>query len=72
METLTSIGSWLAANGVTIVAILWCVEKILRLIDKITPETMKWDDNIADILARILTKIGEMFPVTKKDDTTAK
>ena len=66
MEILKTVGSWLAVNGVTLVAILWTVEKMLRLIDKVTPATMKWDDNIADILAKILKKLGEMFPVTKQ------
>ena len=42
----------------TIVAIGWTVEKILRLLDNITPESWHWDNDIADILGKILKAIG--------------
>jgi hypothetical protein len=38
----------------TIVAIGWLLEKALRLLNDITPESWKWDDNLADLLARLL------------------
>ena len=37
-----------------IAGIGWFVEKVLRLLNDITPEAMKWDDNLADLLANIL------------------
>ncbi len=42
----------------TIVAIGWSLEKILRLLNQITPESWKWDDNLADILGKLLKAIG--------------
>ena len=37
-----------------IAGIGWFVEKVLRLLNDITPPEMKWDDNLADLLANIL------------------
>ena len=42
----------------TIVAIGWSLEKILKLIDNITPPSWHWDNDIADILSKILKAIG--------------
>jgi len=42
----------------TIVAIGWSVEKILRLLNTITPASWKWDDNLADIVGKILLSIA--------------
>lgn len=46
----------------TIVAIGWLIEKILRLLNDITPASWKWDDNLADLLARLLKMIGGKKP----------
>ncbi len=42
----------------TIVAIGWSIEKILRLVDNITPDGWHWDNDIADILGKMLKAIG--------------
>ena len=42
----------------TIVAIGWLLEKILRLLNDLTPEGWKWDDNLADLLANLLKAIA--------------
>lgn len=51
---------WLMQNGANIVAILWTVDQLLKIIAKMTPT--KIDDNISDYLGSILSKF---FP--KKD-----
>jgi hypothetical protein len=52
----------------TIVAIGWCVEKILRLLNDLTPEAWKWDDNLADLLANILKAIAGKAGVKKTEE----
>jgi len=51
---------WLMQNGANVVAILWTVDQLLKIIAKMTPT--KIDDNISDYLGSILSKF---FP--KKD-----
>lgn len=52
---MENVWSWIIANGITLVAIGWSVEKVLRLIDKLLPEHIKIDNNLADYLAKLLT-----------------
>lgn len=55
---LQAIIAWIVTALPVVVAIGWSVEKILRLLNDLTPETMKWDDNLADLLANILKALG--------------
>jgi hypothetical protein len=50
------------------VAIGWLLEKALRLLNDITPENWKWDDNLADVLARLLKLIGGKKPELPGDN----
>lgn len=43
---------WITLNWVNVVAALWLLEQLLRLISELTP--WKWDDNIVAVLANIL------------------
>ena len=49
----------------TIVAIGWSVEKILRLLNQITPAGWTWDDNLADVLGKLLKALAGL---SKKKD----
>lgn len=40
----------------------WSVEKLLRLLDRLLPESVTWDNNLADIIANILKSF---FPKKK-------
>jgi len=42
----------------TVVAIGWSIEKILRLIDTLLPESVTIDNDIAEFLGRMLKMIG--------------
>jgi len=42
----------------TIVAVGWSVEKILRLLNTVTPASWKWDNDLADILGKVLLAIA--------------
>ena len=53
---ILSMGTWLQANWVPLAAGLWLVEQGFRVVSKITP--WKWDDNLVDILAKILSSIA--------------
>jgi len=48
---------WLINNWVQIVAGLWALEQLLRIISPLTP--WKWDDNIVSIFGKILQ---QFFP----------
>jgi len=43
---------------ITIVAIGWSIEKILRLIDTLLPKEVTIDNDIAEFLGRILKMLG--------------
>ena len=43
---------WITANWVQLVAGLWLLEQLLRLLSEMTP--WKWDDNIVKVLSSIL------------------
>jgi len=45
---------WLTNNWVHIVAILWSLDQLLKVVAQLTPT--KVDDNIADILGKILAR----------------
>ena len=58
MEKLIDLGQAIMVALPTIVAIGWSIEKILRLLNTITPKEWKWDDNLADILGKTLKAIA--------------
>lgn len=62
MEWFNELWAWLVLNGASLVAILWTVEKLLRLISRLT--SWEWDDNLADWLANILE---QFFPEKKEE-----
>jgi hypothetical protein len=43
---------WITQNWVQVVAGLWLLEQLLRLVSELTP--WKWDDNIVKIFSNIL------------------
>jgi len=47
-----SIIEYIQTNWVQLVAGLWLLEQLLRLISELTP--WKWDDNIVKVLSKIL------------------
>lgn len=51
---MESIFSFFSNHGVDIVAILWTIDQLLKLVSKLTP--WGWDDNISDILGSLLAK----------------
>ena len=50
---LANIGAIIAQ----VAGIGWFIEKVLRLLNDVTPEGWKWDDNLADLLANILKAV---------------
>ena len=60
---LSGIFLWFQAHWVEVAAGLWLLEQALRTLSKVTPWT--WDDNLVDVLAKILSSI---FPKPKDDD----
>jgi hypothetical protein len=50
----SQIVNYIMTNWVKIVAALWLVEQVLRVISEMTP--WKWDDNIAKVFTGILKK----------------
>ena len=58
MENIQSILNSIMVALPTIVAIGWSVEKILRLLNNVTPKEWKWDDNLADILGKTLKAVA--------------
>lgn len=57
MEIIMNIVQFFQTNWVELAAGLWLIEQALRVLSKITPWT--WDDNLVDVLAKIL---GQVFP----------
>ena len=51
---------WLKANWVQLVAGLWALEQVLRVISEMTP--WKWDDNLVKVISKILKSF---FPQKK-------
>ena len=51
---------WIIQNAGQIALIIIAVEKVIRLISKITP--WKWDDDLADWLAKIINSIKPNQP----------
>ena len=49
---MNSIINWITGNWVQLVAGLWLLEQLLRLISELTP--WKWDDNIVKVFSKIL------------------
>lgn len=45
---------WITTNWMSIVAALWSLDQLLKIVAKLTPT--KIDDNIADYLGNILAK----------------
>lgn len=46
--------AWFTNNWVNVVAILWSVDQLLKVVSKLTP--WGWDDNVSDILGNLLLK----------------
>lgn len=51
---MEAIFSFITNHGVELVAILWTIDQLLKLVSKLTP--WKWDDNLSDILGDLLAK----------------
>ena len=60
-----AIFEWLKDNLIMIVAVGWSLEELLRLADKLLPESITIDNKIADYLARVL----KAFAPKKKPPT---
>lgn len=52
---------WIQTNWVNVVAILWTVDQLLKIIAKLNP-AHDWVDNVSDALGNILVKF---FPKGK-------
>lgn len=50
MEIIT----WAQTNWVNIVAALWTVDQLLKIVSPMTP--WKFDDNLADMLGKVLAR----------------
>lgn len=46
--------TWIQTNWVQVVAGLWAIEQVLRIISPLTP--WKWDDNLVSMLGKLLQK----------------
>lgn len=46
---------WISHNWVNIVAILWSVDQILKVVAKLNPKH-DWVDNLSDMFGNILVK----------------
>ena len=46
--------AWFTTNWVNVVALLWTVDQLLKIIAPLTKST--WDDNIADMFGKILAR----------------
>ena len=51
---------WIVTHWVEVVAALWSVDQLLKVIAKLTP--WGWDDNVSDMLGNLLAKF---FPKGK-------
>ena len=49
-----AIGAWVTTNWVNIVAALWTIDQLLKIIAPLTP--WKVDDNIADMFGNLLAR----------------
>lgn len=46
--------AWVQANWASIVALLWTIDQLLKIISKLTPTTV--DDNLSDMLGNFLAR----------------
>jgi len=60
MEWIKEVMQWLNLHWVELAAGLWLLEQALRTLSKITP--WKWDDNLVDVIAKILQSIFPKKP----------
>jgi hypothetical protein len=60
MNVIASIGLWLQAHWVELGVGLWLLEQALRVLSKITP--WKWDDNLVDVIAKVLSSVFPKKP----------
>ena len=54
MDVLHGLGQWFQTNGVTLMAIVWTIDQLLKLIAPLTKS--KLDDNLSDLLGKTLAK----------------
>ena len=59
---MADIVTWIQANWLQIVGGIIVIEKILRLVDKLLPANVTVDNDIADILAKLIRAVN---PVKK-------
>lgn len=52
--------SFFNVHGMQIIAILWSIDQILKIIAPLTAN--KWDDNVADIFGKFLAKLFPKKP----------
>lgn len=50
---MDGIVAWITANWVNVVAILWTVDQILKVVAQFNPDR-DWVDNVSDLLGKIL------------------
>ena len=63
MQIFNIIWGWLSTHWLELAGIIVLVEKGLRLLDKLLPQSITVDNDIADILAKII----KAFPLPKKN-----
>ncbi len=59
-----AIADWISQNWIALIAGIIAVEKILRIIDKLLPDNITLDNDIADFIAKII----KVFAPKKKTD----
>jgi len=58
MDIFAPLADYIKANWVNIVAIIIIVEKALRVADKLLPANITVDNDIADIIAKIIRAVA--------------
>ena len=53
---MDNIVQFLQANYLNIIAVLWSIDQLLKVVAPLTP--WKVDDNVADILGKLLARFG--------------
>ena len=57
---MDNIVQFLQANYLNIIAVLWSIDQLLKVVAPLTP--WKVDDNVADILGKLLARFGGKKP----------
>ena len=51
---MATIVDWISQNWIAVIAGIVAAEKILRIIDKLLPDSITIDNDIADLIAKVI------------------